>query len=179
MGLGSASRSRPAMTSLGIIRALGAVAGAVALFLLALGWAARARRRRHARAGGRAEPGFAESGLAGPEAAHRLELRLAVLERAQGDLAARVEGAGSAEERLQVTAGQLLGLVRDKNATIETALAGLDQLRGRMRVLEQIGDAAEARGLFERLGERLAVVEGALAAAAARGQDGSSQAALV
>ena len=167
------------MTSLGIIRALGVVAGAFALFLLAWGWAARQRRRRALRGRGRAEPGLAEPGLAGPEAAHRLELRLATLERGQADLAARLEGAGGAEERLQATAGQLLGLVRDKNATIETALAGLDQLRGRMRVLEQIGDAAEARGLFERLGERLAALESAMAATAGRGDDGAAQAALV
>ena len=162
------------MTSLGIIRALGAVAATLALFLVAWGWAARQRRRRIARTPGRAEPGLAEG-----EAAHRLELRLAALERGQGDLSARLEGAGGAEERLQATAGQLLGLVRDKNATIETALAGLDQLRGRMRVLEQIGDAAEARGLFERLGERLAAVEGAQAAAGARDEDGAAQTALV
>ena len=162
------------MTSLGIIRALGVVAGAIALFMLAWGWAARQRRRRIARAPGRAAPGFAE-----PEAAHRLELRLAALERGQADLAGRLEGAGGAEERLQATAGQLLGLVRDKNATIETALAGLDQLRNRMRVLEQIGDAAEARGLFERLGERLGALESAGAAAAARGDDGAAQAALL
>ena len=155
------------MLSLGIIRALGVVAGAVALFMLALGWAARQRRRRAARGRGRVEPGSE------PEAAHRLELRLAALERGQADFALRLEGAGGAEERLQATAGQLLGLVRDKNATIETALAGLDQLRNRMRVLEQIGDAAEARALFERLGERIAAVE-----AAPRGADGG-QAALV
>ena len=131
------------MLSLGIIRALGVVAGAVALFMLALGWAARQRRRR-TRGRGRAEP------ASEPEAAHRLELRLAALERGQADLSLRLEGAGGAEERLQATAGQLLGLVRDKNATIETALAGLDQLRNRMRVLEQIGDAAEARPLSRR-----------------------------
>jgi hypothetical protein len=162
------------MMSLGIIRAFGAVAGALALFLLALGFAARQRRRRALRAPSRAEPG-----LAGSEAAHRQELRLAALERAQGELAARLDAAGSTEERLQATAGQLLGLVRDKYATNETELAGLDQLRGRMRVLEQIGDAAEARGLFERLGERLAAVEGAQAALAARGEDGAGQAVLV
>ena len=34
------------MLSLGIIRALGVVAGAVALFMLALGWAARTAPRR-------------------------------------------------------------------------------------------------------------------------------------
>ena len=102
--------------------------------------------------------------------AHRLELRLAALEQGQAGLAARLDGAGGAEERLQATAGQLLGLVRDKNATLETALAGLDQLRSRMRTLEQIGDAAEARGLFERLGERLAALESAQAASQAAAQ---------
>ena len=108
--------------------------------------------------------------------AHRLELRLATLEQGQAGLAARLDGAGGAEERLQATAGQLLGLVRDKNATLETALAGLDQLRSRMRTLEQIGDAAEARGLFERLGERLAALESAQAAHQAAHQAASQAA---
>ena len=52
-------------------------------------------------------------------------------------------------------ASQLVGLIRDKNATLETALAGLDQLRERMRVLEQMGEPAEARALLERLEARL------------------------
>ena len=64
-------------------------------------------------------------------------------------------------------AGQLLGLIRDKNATFETALAGLDQLRARMRALEQIGEPAEARALVERLGERLDALQTAEAARSA------------
>ena len=92
---------------------------------------------------------------------------MAAIEDGQAGLAARLDGAGGAEDRLQATAAQLLGLIRDKNATLETALAGLDQLRTRMRTLEQIGDAAEARGLFDRLGERLEALESAQAAAAA------------
>ena len=64
--------------------------------------------------------------------------------------ARRARGGGASEERLQAMAGQLLGLIRDKNATLETALAGLDQLRDRMRALEQMGEPAEARALFER-----------------------------
>ena len=159
------------MEPIGIIRVAGIVASAIGLFLLAVAWASRQRRRRAARRGGGAAAA-AEAGLA--PLAQRLELRLVAVEAAQAGLAARLDGAGGAEERLQATAGQLLGLVRDKNATLETALAGLDQLRSRMRTLEQIGDAAEARGLFERLGERLTVLEAARSAEEA----GAPQAAL-
>ena len=159
------------MEPLGIIRAAGVLASAVGLFLLAFAWAARQRRRRVARGQGGSGGDRAGAGAADfAPVAHRLELRLAALEQGQAGLAARLDGAGGAEERLQATAGQLLGLVRDKNATLETALAGLDQLRSRMRTLEQIGDAAEARGLFERLGERLAGLESAQAASQAAAQ---------
>ena len=48
-------------------------------------------------------------------------------------------------------AGQLLGLIRDKNATLETALAGLDQLAPGCG-LEQMGEPAEARALLDGLG---------------------------
>ena len=157
------------MEPLGIIRAAGVLASAVGLFLLAFAWAARQRRRRAARGRGADGPEGAAAGADFAPVAHRLELRLAALEQGQAGVAARLDGAGGAEERLQATAGQLLGLVRDKNATLETALAGLDQLRSRMRTLEQIGDAAEARGLFERLGERLAGLESAQAASARGG----------
>ena len=177
------------MESLEIIRLAGVMASAVGLFLLAVAWAARQRRRRVARGRGVDRAGASAGTVADFEpVAHRLELRLATLEQGQAGLAARLDGAGGAEERLQATAGQLLGLVRDKNATLETALAGLDQLRNRMRTLEQIGDAAEARGLFERLGERLAALESAQAAGQAAteaalavraGEAGMPQAALV
>ena len=72
------------------------------------------------------------------------------------------------EERLQAMAGQLLGLIRDKNATLETALAGLDQLRARMRALEQMGEPAEARALLDGLGGRLDALQAAQAAADGR-----------
>ena len=177
------------MESLEIIRLAGVIASAVGLFLLAVAWAARQRRRRVTRGRGVDRAGAPAGAVADFEpVAHRLELRLATLEQGQAGLAARLDGAGGAEERLQATAGQLLGLVRDKNATLETALAGLDQLRHRMRTLEQIGDAAEARALFERLGERLAALESAQAAGQAAteaalavraGEAGMPQAALV
>ena len=64
-------------------------------------------------------------------------------------------------------AGQLLGLVRDKNATLETALAGLDQLRARMRTLEQMGAPAEARALLETLQGRLDELQATQAAGSA------------
>ena len=92
---------------------------------------------------------------------------MAAIEAVQADLAAKLDGGGGAEDRLQAMAAQLLGLIRDKNATLETALAGLDQLRARMKTLEQMGTAAEARGLFEGLAARLDALESAQAAAAA------------
>jgi DNA repair exonuclease SbcCD ATPase subunit len=125
--------------------------------LLALLWGAR---RRRASAAAPAAPA--------PEASmHRLELRMEALEGLQAALAAQVgeRGAEEASERLQAMAGQILGLLRDKNASLDTALAGLDQLRARMRVLEQIGDPAEARALLERLGARLDAAQGSEAAA--------------
>lgn len=100
----------------------------------------------------------------------RVELRLEAVEGLQAALDARLEAQGTdeaAERRLQAMAGQILGLVRDKDASLDVALAGLDQLRARMRVLEQIGDPAEARALFERLGLRLEAVETAQARAGA------------
>ena len=97
----------------------------------------------------------------------RVELRLDEIE---ARFEARIEAltaAGSPEDRLQAMAGSLVGLIRDKNATLETALAGLDQLRARLRALEQMGDLAEARGLFERLEARIDETRTAQAAAAA------------
>jgi chromosome segregation ATPase len=95
--------------------------------------------------------------------------RLEALAAAQAELGLRLDAISHApEEKLQAMAGQLLGLIRDKNATFETALAGLDQLRARMRALEQMGEPAEARALVERLGARLDELqaEGAARAAA-------------
>ena len=92
--------------------------------------------------------------------------RLEALAAAQAELGLRLDALAQAapEEKLQAMAGQLLGLIRDKNATFETALAGLDQLRARMRALEQIGEPAEARALVERLGARLDELQAAEAA---------------
>ncbi len=106
-----------------------------------------------------ADPGRA-AGAATGAAGRRLELRMEAIEAAQAALAGRLDGAGGAEaERLQAMAGQILGLVRDKAASLETALAGLDQLRARLRVLEQMGAPAEARALVEALEARLAAAE--------------------
>lgn len=101
--------------------------------------------------------------IAGGVAARRLELRLEAVEARLAEVTAE----GSPEERLRDMAGSLVGLIRDKNATLETALAGLDQLRARLRALERIGDVAEARALFEDLGGRLEALHSAQAAQAA------------
>ena len=125
----------------------------------AFGLAFRQRRRRQAVA--------IPAARAPRSAADRLE----ALAAAQADLALRLDTlavqATAPEERLQAMAGQLLGLIRDKNATLETALAGLDQLRARMRALEQMGEPAEARALLETLGQRLDGLQAAQAASAA------------
>lgn len=96
-----------------------------------------------------------------------LEQRLETVESRMGEIDARVS-AGSSGEKLQAMAGSLLGLVRDKNAAMETAMAGLDQLRARMRTLEQMGSAAEARGLFESLVAQLDAARAAETALVAR-----------
>jgi hypothetical protein len=139
------------------------VAGAAGLFGLGL---AAARRRRAS-----AAPA-ALAAAAPPEAfARRLELRVEALEAEQAALVARVGEAGPdgpAERRLQAMAGQILGLVRDKDASLATALAGLEQLRARLRLLEQMGAPAEARALFDGLGGRIDGLEAARAAAEIR-----------
>ena len=151
------------MTSTGWL-ALGGLGLLAWVVLRARVWLARRLRGEAAApdpAVGIAVPGAPESLL------HRVELRMEALEAA---LAARAESQGAddaAERRLQAMAGQILGLVRDKNASLDTALAGLDQLRARMRMLEQVGDPAEARALFERLGVRLETLEAAQDRAAA------------
>ena len=122
-----------------------------------LAWAVvRARRWLAQRLRGAPAAAGTQSAAAAPEALlHRVELRMEAIEVAQAALAARLEAQGSddaAERRLQAMAGQILGLVRDKNASLDVALAGLDQLRARMRVLEQMGDAAEARGAVRAAG---------------------------
>ena len=129
-------------------------------------WAARRRRKL-------AEPDAAETSpiVASPETlARRLEMRMEAIEGIESALSVRLEALGSddsAERRLQAMAKQILGLVRDKNASLDTALAGLDQLRARLRMLEQIGDPAEARGLLERLNVRIDGMEVAQSGVAA------------
>ena len=128
----------------------------------AFGLAFRQRRRR-LRAGA-ALPATREP----RSAADRLE----ALGQAQAELGLRLDAlaakAGAPEERLQAMAGQLVGLIRDKNATLETALAGLDQLRARMRALEQMGEPAEARALVDGLAGRLDALGAAQAGVEAR-----------
>ena len=120
------------------------LAGLGAMLVMVLSVMRSVRRHRAARAARPPRVGAA------PE--------VAALAAAQADLAARLDvlaAGGASEERLQAMASQLVGLIRDKNATLETALAGLDRLRERMRVLEQMGEPAEARALLERLEARL------------------------
>lgn len=96
----------------------------------------------------------------------RIELRMEAMEGLQADVLAKLEAVGddgAAERRLQAMASRILGLVRDKDASLDTALAGLDQLRARLRVLEQMGDLAETRGLFEEQGTRLEAMAARLA----------------
>ena len=138
---------------------VGLALGALAIFLLAVALARRTRARSLAKslargerraAGGREEEA---GGSASDPMTRRLELRLDEIEaRIEAGIEAQ---AGGGEERLRAMADSLVGLIRDKNATLETALAGLDQLRARLRALEQMGDLAEARGLFERLETRI------------------------
>jgi exonuclease VII large subunit len=135
------------------------LAGFVTLFFL---WRQLKRgiaQRKAARAGATPPATPAASGtLAAPLAERRME----ALEAAQRDFAAQLDGltaGGAPEERMQTMAASLVGLIKDKNATLETALAGLDQLRSRLSALEQIGDMAEGRALFDRLGARLDGIE--------------------
>ena len=136
------------------------------LFLMASGFAARKRRKaRRAARGGRGSARVSSPASNPSPAASRAAWRRS--RRCRRSSRRSSSGAGAAEDRLQAMAAQLLGLIRDKNATLETALAGLDQLRARMKTLEQMGSAAEARGLFEGLTSRLDALESAQAAAAA------------
>ena len=125
---------------------------------------ARASASPVALAAGRAEDAPEE--VPGGGRIRRIELRMEEMEGLQAEFLARVEALGNddaAERRLQAMASRILGLVRDKDASLDTALAGLDQLRARLRVLEQMGDIAEARGLFERQAARLEAAEVKLA----------------
>ena len=149
--------------------AFAALAGA----LLALAWLRRvrvgiARTRAGQGMGEAADPRLAahpgpREEEQGSAARRRLELRLEALEARLAETLAD----GSPEDRLRDMAGSLIGLIRDKNATLETALAGLDQLRARLRALERVGEVAEARALFEELGNRLDALRADQAALAA------------
>jgi DNA repair exonuclease SbcCD ATPase subunit len=134
------------------------------------------RRRAARRAGAvpqgrRARRSAVRYARTGPELSVDEVPRIAALERSQAEIVARLSEMAAAqsapEERLKAMASQMLGLIRDKNATLETALAGLDQLRARMSTLEKIGDAAEARGLLETLEAQIAASRDAEAEARA------------
>lgn len=127
-------------------------AGAVALLVLGVLAARRARPRA-----AREEPPVAAA------AATRLERRMEALEAV---LAAEARG-GPEAERLQALAGRILELVRDKDARLGRALAGIDQLRARLRLLETLGEGAEARERVEALEARVAALE---AQAAGKGE---------
>jgi predicted transcriptional regulator len=164
------------MASLGnTLFAAGTLGALVLLYMIGVRLARRQRARALAARGGAVAPEApapvtAAATAAGPgdPALVRLERRMEDIEEAQAALAARVAGEGG-EARLKEMAGSLAGLIRDKSATLETALAGLDQLRARLKTLEQIGDLAEARGLFEGLSGRIAALETAREAAASAG----------
>lgn len=166
---------------------IGVVAGLVlagfAIFYAAFILAGRRRRRRRRTMEGAAAPAMsAEAPKAArtmtPEpqqqaeaaaAARRMERRLEEIEAVQADLAERLEDTASAASstRIEALAGSLVTLIRDKNAALETALAGLDQLRSRLQTLEQMGEPAEARALLERLTTRLDALQSDQAAARA------------
>jgi hypothetical protein len=129
---------------------------ALLLFLIAWTWAIRSRRSSKQMAVS------SDESASGVRKA-RSDARIVALETLQADLAARIDALASAqnepEERLQALAGQILSLIRDKNATLETALAGLDQLRARMRMLEQVGNLAETRELLDDISGRLEALQ--------------------
>lgn len=157
------------MDGLGMSVMAGLALGVLGLF----GGAFALARRRLRLAAPAPAPVGAPVGAGDPDApapaSRRVERRIEALESAQAGLAGRIEALADAggAARIQALAGSLVGLIRDKNATLETALAGLDQLRCRLRTLEQVGDPAEARGLVERLGARLDEIQTAQAAAQA------------
>ena len=129
----------------------------------AFGLAFRQRRRRFAAAAETSPAALAAATKPARGTPRSTAERLEALAALQAELGQRLDAlaaqASAPEERLQAMAGQLLGLIRDKNATLETALAGLDQLRARMRAIEQIGEPAEARALLDGLAQRLGTLE--------------------
>ena len=146
------------MASLEIGIVAGLAFGGFSLFYLLWLWIARRGRRGARPAAATPPPASAETE---PDFLARLtEGRIEALEAAQAEISQRlaaldVEGPA----RMQEIAGSLVGLIRDKNASIETALAGIEGLRARLKTLEQLGDLGEARGLFEGLRGRLDALE--------------------
>ncbi len=97
--------------------------------------------------------------------------RLAALEKAHEELVAKMEAmaeeARAPDEKLRTMAGQLVAVIRDKNTTFEAALAGLEQLRGRLRSLEEIGELVESREMLDALVDRIDRVRSSQSAEAA------------
>ena len=136
---------------------MGVAAGAALAGLVAILWLRSLLKRR---LGGKAD-GAARAPANGADAP-LIERRVSAVERAQAEIVGRLDDmaeTGAPEERMQAMASSLVGLIRDKNAAMETALAGLDQLRARLGTLEKIGDMAEARALFDGMAERLDALE--------------------
>ncbi len=136
---------------------MGVAAGVTLAGLIALLWL-RGLLKRKLR--GKAD-GAARAPANGAEAP-LIERRVSAVERAQAEIVGRLDDmaeTGAPEERMQAMASSLVGLIQDKNASMETALAGRDQLRARLGTLEKIGDMAEARALFDGLTERLETLE--------------------
>jgi chromosome segregation ATPase len=136
---------------------MGVAAGAALAGLIALLWLRSLLKRKltgKADGAGRAPANGADAPL--------IERRVSAVERAQAEIVGRLDDmaeAGAPEERMQAMASSLVGLIQDKNAAMEMALAGLDQLRARLGTLEKIGDMAEACALFDGLTERLEALE--------------------
>ena len=136
---------------------MGVAAGAALAGLIAVLWLRGLLKRKlsgKADGAGRTPANGADAPL--------IERRVSAVERAQAEIVGRLDDmaeTGAPEERMQAMASSLVGLIQDKNASMETALAGLDQLRARLGTLEKIGDMAEARALFDGLTERLEALE--------------------
>jgi DNA repair exonuclease SbcCD ATPase subunit len=136
---------------------LGVAAGTALAGLIAILWLRGLLKRQLS---GKTD-GAARAPANGAEAP-LIERRVSAVERAQAEIVGRLDDmaeTGASEERMQAMASSLVGLIRDKNAAMETALAGLDQLRARLGTLEKIGDMAEARALFDGMAERLEALE--------------------
>jgi hypothetical protein len=152
------------MQSFDLAAITGCGLGGFAMFYAAWSLAARRRRRALARLAQSSAAPIAPAAKSSEDPlSWRIERRMDAIDAAQAALSERLEAlaAEGGEARLQAVAGSLIGLIKDKNATLEVALAGLDQLRARLKVLEQMGDLAEARGLYDRVDARLDEVQAA------------------